>query len=536
MTLPVNIITWVVAALPIIVLLVLMVKFQWGVSKAAPVALVIAGIAALVLFKSPLSLVLLESGKGLWNAFTVLIVIWPAILIYEVTHEAKAFDVFRSGIRNLSPNELLQVLAIGWVFVSFLQGITGFGVPVAVGAPLLVGMGVMPIAAVIIALIGHAWANTFGTLSVAWEALVQQTGLAGTPLFAETALWAAIFIWIFNLATGIAISWLYGRKEGVRVGLPAVLIISLIHGGGQLLLSQINTTIAAFVPACVALGAIFLLGRMPRYRKEWRIEDSKVMDRALIAQEKQESGSSGMGLGQAFFPYFALIFVTLIVLLIPPVKGLFGRVSLGFSFQETATGYGVINQAQTIYSPFKPFIHAGVFLFVSAIAGYIYFRLIGHMPGGSFGKVIKRTARKTLPATIGIVALIIMSKIMSGTGQTAVLAMGTANITGQFFPLLSPAIGILGSFMTSSNLASNILFGQFQQTTSEILNLNQATILAAQTTGGAMGNTICPGNIILATTTTGIPGKEGIILKRILPITLSVALLIGIIVFLVNLL
>lgn len=535
MTLPVNLITWIVAALPIIVLLVLMVKFQWGASRAAPVSLAIAAIAALTLFRAPGNLVLLESAKGIWNAFTVLIVIWPAIMIYEVTHEAKAFDVFRVGIERISPNELLQILTVGWVFVSFLQGITGFGVPVAVGAPLLVGMGVHPLAAVVIALIGHAWANTFGTLAVAWEALVQQTGLAGSALFFPTALWAAFFIWIFNIVTGVAISWLYGRKEAVRVGLPAILTISLIHGGGQMVLSQVNPTIAAFVPACVALGAVFLLSRLPRYRDEWKVEESKVMDRELIAQEEAEAKEVHMTLSQAFFPYFVLIAVTLLILLIGPVKALFGRVTLGFSFPETATAFGVVNPAVSIYSPFRPFIHAGVFLFVAACAGYLYFRSLGQLEAGSMGAVLGRTVQKTLPATIGIVALIVMSKIMSGTGQTDVLAVGTANMTGRFFPLLSPAIGILGSFMTSSNLASNILFGQFQQTTSGLLDLNQASILAAQTTGGAMGNTICPGNIILATTTTGILGQEGIILRRILPITISVAVLIGVIVFSVNL-
>ena len=68
------------------------------------------------------------------------------------------------------------MLAIGWVFVSFLQGITGFGVPIAVGAPLLLGIGLDPLMAVVIPMVGHAWGGTFGTLAVAWEQLVAQTG------------------------------------------------------------------------------------------------------------------------------------------------------------------------------------------------------------------------------------------------------------------------------------------------------------------------------------------------------------------------
>jgi lactate permease len=115
---------------------------------------------------------------------------------------------------------------------------------------LLVGIGVTPIWAVLIPLIGHAWANTFGTLAVAWDALVLQTNLAADPaLLLQTALWAASFIWVWNFITGIAISWIYGKKEGLIRGLPVVIVISLIQGGGQLLLSQVNQTLAAFIPA-----------------------------------------------------------------------------------------------------------------------------------------------------------------------------------------------------------------------------------------------------------------------------------------------
>jgi lactate permease len=95
-------------------------------------------------------------------------------------------------------------------------------------------------------------------------------------------------------------------------------------------------------------------------------------------------------------------------------------------------------------------------------------------------------------------------------------------------------IGILGSFVTSSNLASNILFAEFQQTTSEVLSLYKPSILAAQTAGGAMGNTLAPGNVLLGTTTAGILGKEGQLLAMIIPITLSIAGIIGLILLLIN--
>ncbi len=190
MNIPINLFMWIMAFLPIIVLLILMIKFNWGATEAAPVGLMITIVTGLVFFKANIRLIASESAKGVWNALIILIIVWTAILMYQVGDEAKAFLVIRNGMRKLLPNELLLVLAMGWIFESFLQGITGFGVPVAVGAPLLIGIGVKPMWAVIIPLLGQAWGNTFGTLGAAWDSLAMSAGLsAGSKEYLVTAMW-----------------------------------------------------------------------------------------------------------------------------------------------------------------------------------------------------------------------------------------------------------------------------------------------------------------------------------------------------------
>ena len=99
-------------------------------------------------------------------------------------------------------------------FESFLQGITGFGVPVAVGAPLLIGIGVKPLWAVIIPLIGQAWGNTFGTLGAAWDSLAMSAGLAvGSSEYLTTAMWTAFFLFIWTAIGGFATCWFYGKGK-----------------------------------------------------------------------------------------------------------------------------------------------------------------------------------------------------------------------------------------------------------------------------------------------------------------------------------
>ena len=155
MNIPLNFTMWILAFLPIIVLLVLMIKFNWGATEAAAVGLIITIITGMTAYKADIRLIASDSAKGIWSALIILIIVWTAILMYQVGDEAKAFLVIRNGMRKLLPNELLLVMAMGWIFVSFLQGITGFGVPVAVGAPLLIGIGVSPLWAVIIPLLGQ---------------------------------------------------------------------------------------------------------------------------------------------------------------------------------------------------------------------------------------------------------------------------------------------------------------------------------------------------------------------------------------------
>ena len=172
-----------------------------------------------------------------------------------------------------------------------------------------------------------------------------------------------------------------------------------------------------------------------------------------------------------------------------------------------------------------------MFLFLSAIIGFVYFRSHGWIQKGRGKAVVLRSLKKTIPSAIAVVGFLLMSRVMSSTGQTDVLAQGVAMVLGRGYALLAPVVGMLGSFMTSSNMASNILFGKFQLTTANLLGVDAAMILGAQTAGGAIGGAICPGNIILGTTTAGILGQEGNVLKRILPLTISAAVCVGVILF-----
>ena len=531
MNIPVTPFMWIMAVLPICLLLVLMVGLRWGAMKAAPFGVAVTVFTGVVFYKADLMLIALESAKGAWSAMIILIIVWTAVLLYQVGNEANAYRVIRDGMKRLLPNELLLILALGWIFESFLQGITGFGVPVAVGAPLLIGLGVKPLWAVIIPLMGQSWGNTYGTLGAAWDALTMTSGMTvGSEQYLATAFLAALLLWIWNAAIGLSICWFYGKGSGLKKGLPAVLVLSTLQGGGELLMTQINTTVACFIPACLSLFGILILGRTGLYGKPWSLEDSRIMERREPAEEDESEGSR-MSLLQAILPYILLSAITLVVLMVGPVKNLLGSFKLSFSFPETVTGYGFVNEASEQFSPLSPFTHASMFLLISSLAGLFYYRTCGFIGEGGAKRVFQRTAKMARPSSIAVLALVIMSKIMSGTGQTVVLANGIAATLGNAYVALAPFIGMLGSFMTGSNMSSNILFGSFQTATAEILGVNNSMILGAQTAGGSIGSAISPSNIVLGTTTANILGREGDVLKRTGSIVIPMALVMGMIVF-----
>lgn len=521
--LPITLANWLLALVPIIVLLILLVVLRWTAAQAGAVGFFTAALIAWLVFQSDTGVLAVATGKGVWDGVFILLVVWPALMLYEVSDKAGAFDVLRKGITKFTESKLMLTLAFGWVFVCFLQGIAGFGTPIAIVAPLLVGLGMRPVMAVAIPLIGHSFANMFGTLAVGWLATLQVVELNNQQ---ATALETAALLWIPNLLSGLAIAWMYGRGKGVMKALPVIGVITLIHGGGQLALAGVNPIISNFIPTTVALGAILALMRIPAYNKPDDIETDIFEDSG--GKTEDEDGPE-YSLTLAMSPYFVLIAVSLLVLVVPPVNEYLGRFGIGLPFPAVETGYGVAQAAEENYGDIEIFTHPGLLLLFSAAAGYAIFRAKGLYKEG-FGKnAWSGLVGNALPASVAVLGFLTLSTIMDHSGMTTVLAQGIADVAPPMvYAFAANWIGILGAFMTSSNTASNILFGPLQSEAASAAALNQSAIIGAQSTGGAIGNAIAPANVVLGTGTAKISGQEGAVLRKTLPYAAAAAVLVGI--------
>ena len=519
---PITIGMLLVALAPILVLLVLMLVVKMGASTAAPISLGVALVGAAIFYKATPGMLLLEALKGMWGSLTVILVVFTALLLYEVSNQANAFATIQPAITKMAPNELVRILGIGLVFVSFLQGVTGFGVPVAVCAPLLLSIGVKPLWAVIIPLLGHAWAGTFGTLALAWEALIVQAGVTDDAVVLSTALFSTMFLFAINFVFSFAICFAYGRWQGLKKGAVPVMVLTTLQGGGQILFSQFNQTLACFLPTCFALLGFLVLGRI--YKTPWVYENSPVMDREHTGETEIKPGS--MKLGETFLPYVIMTGITLLVLL-SPLKNILGIFKVGFAFPETSTGFMHVNPAFETYAPFSPLTHASFFLLLSALISFFYYKKRSYIKSGAGKEVLHRALKKAIPSSIAVICLMTMARVMGGSGQIMVMATFTSAALQSNYAIFAPLIGLLGTFITSSNMSSNVLFAEFQMQTSQILSLNPAVILGAQTGAGSIGTAISPGNVVLGATTAGILGSEGKILRIILPLALGLTILFG---------
>lgn len=523
MNIPLTLGTWIAAALPIATLLILLVRYNWSVVRASAVSAGLSIAAAAFVFQAPWNLVADQSLKGAWNSLSIIAVIFPAILIYEIGAKSDAFHAIQNSITALIPDKLLQVLALGWCFSSFLQGPSGFGVPVAVTAPLLVGIGVKPLWAVFIPVLAHAWGTTFGTLAMAWEALPQQVALDAVSI-SRMALWSAVFTGILNVLSGVLICWFYAGKRGMRHGANAVFVLGLTMAGGQVVVAQFTPALAAVIPSTIALGVVFWLARQAPYR------DGNAPESGITVAATAGNASAKIGFHQALLPYYLLVGISLFVLLSPPVRDYLGQWKMGFAFAQARTGYGFTTQASDMYGPTAWLTHSGFFLLVSAMISMVYYLKIRVLLLSDASHILRRSAHKFVPAAVSVVLLLVTSKVMSGSGQISVLAGATASVTGSLYGFISPAVGALGAFMSSSNVSSNILFAKFQSTMAALTGYDQVMLLAAQTSGGAIGTILAPSKILLGTTTVGITGTEGQIINKLLPPTIAVGLIIGLIV------
>jgi lactate permease len=485
-------IDWLLACFPILTVLILMLRFRWSGARAGALGWIVAALVATSRFGAGFRVLAYAQLKGLLLTFFVLYITWAALILYRVTDEAGALSAIGAGLPRLTPDRGLQALLLGWIFGAFLQGVSGFGVPVAVVAPLLVGLGFPPVAAVVIASIGHSWAVTFGSLGSSFYALMAATGRSGETL----APWSGVMLGLACLGCGAGTLWAAGGKRALREGLIPLCVIGPAMAGAQFL-AAINGlwSIGGMVGGLVGLAVGVAWAR-------WQTTHSA---------PRSPDHSTNQPLAWALFPYALLIAIVLVAQLVPPARAFLGQVVIRVPFPELTTARGWVTPAGTGRT-INVFGHAGALLIYASLVAYLVFSRQGRYTPGTARRIVRTVIQKAGRSSLGILAMVGMAVTMEHAGMTHLLADGIARLAGPTFPLVAPFIGALGAFMTGSNTNSNVVFGGMQQHVATLVGASPLVILAAQTAGGAVGSMFAPAKVIVGCSTVELGGKESPVL------------------------
>lgn len=524
------------AFIPILFCVVSMIKFNWPAKYALPVTWAMSCLFGLVVWKMPVINIASYSIAGLLNAIDVLITVSGAILVMNTLKQSGAMSVINKGFKSISKDARVQAVIIGFMFVSFLEAAAGFGTPAALAAPLMVSLGFPPLAAACVALICDSVSVCFGAIGTPVTQSIMCLGPAvATESFIETfTLWSAIpqaiISFILPFIVIVVMCKNFSESKSIKPALeilPYILFCSIFFAVPYIFVTKfvgydfpsIIASLCGLIASvvCAKIG-LFVPKNVFTFNDDVKDEDNEKPKMSLL---------------MAWLPY-VVITILLVVTRIPSL----GLKSLLQSENFVLKVNSVFGVANTSYSLKWAYLPGVFFILIGVITFFVH-----KMNSTQIKNVFSSTFKQLSGAIITIVFGLALVQILRYSGSNDIADTNMKSMifymaeilskTGRgFYTVLSPVIGVLGSFISGSNTVSNTLFTNLQYQAATNLGFNGAHFVALQNVGGSVGNIICINNIVAACATLGISGQEGKIIKiNIVPTLIYVLIVIAIFIF-----
>ncbi len=538
---------------PVLSVLVFLVLMRMPASRAMPISAALTGLVAFFVWKMDGTMLMASVVEGFLSALTPLSIIFGAIFLLNTLKNSGAMDTIRAGFTNISADARVQVIIICWLFGSFIEGSAGFGTPAAIGAPLLVLLGVPPIAAAVVALIADSTSVSFGAIGLpvlfGMDQGLTQGGVSmaaaqiaehGTT-FADYAQFVAMHMITIDLITGSLIplvmvavlTGFFGRNKSFKEGL-AIWKFALFAGLAFTVPAwminfiagpEFPSVIGALIGMAIVIPAAkkgFLLPSQP-----WN--DFADNDKAAApAAQPQAAAAAKTEISQlaAWTPYLVMALLLVLSRTVAPLKSFLLSFNIGGSgLLGTKLGWGF----QTLYAP-------GAFFVAVCILGYFIFK----MKPAAFKLSVTTSCKSMVPTIISLGASVPMVKIFLNSGVNTSglhsmpeqLAELLAHSMGAVWAWVAPVVGIFGAFLSGSATFSNMMFSGLQYGVADNIGMNHALVLALQGIGANAGNMMCVMNVVAAATVVGMAGRESEIIRKTLPVALLYAFTAGTIAFL----
>ncbi|MFI7482193.1 L-lactate permease [Kocuria sp. M1R5S2] len=531
------------ALLPLLLVGVLLAGFRWPAKFAMPVGYLVTVAVALLVWRMSFAGVLAATIEGLIVAVTMLYIVFGALLLLSTLTVGGAMATIRAGFNNISADRRIQAIIIGWLFGSFIEGVSGFGTTAAVVAPLLLAMGFPAMAAVMVGLIVQSTPVSFGAVGTPILVGVAN-GLGGDPAVAErvsvlgltmpefvnsigfyTAAIHAVVGILIPLILVTLLTGFFGPDRRFRDGLavwPFAVYASLAMTVPYVLVARfLGPEFPSMFGGLIGMALVmftsskgflmpqdtFRFGPRASWPGRWM---------GTIEPAEATDVSTHMSVVRAWAPYALMAGLLVATRVVAPLKEWLTGLAIPF---ENILGTEITTTVQPFYLP-------GFVLILASAFAYLLHRMnareVARTIRISAGQ-LAGTAAALLFAVPLVRVLIQSGPALNDSGLSSMpvtLAEGAAAISGGSWPVIAPWIGALGAFVAGSNTISNLTFSQFQYSTGAAIGLDRPElVVAAQAVGGAGGNPIAIHNIVAASATVGLLGREGDLLRKTVIVT-----------------
>ncbi|MFS4506409.1 L-lactate permease [Clavibacter sp. Sh2141] len=536
----------IVAAIPILLFLFCLVVVKLTGLQAAGVALVAEVVVALATFGMPVPAL---AGAGLLGLLSA---IWPiayiilmAVWLYRLAVASGKFDVIRASIAAISPDQRIQVLLISFCFGAFLEGVAGFGVPIAICAAMLVTLGFRPVRAAMISLVANFAAGAYGAVGIPVIVGAQVGGIDVMDLSRDLAL----ILQPVTLLIPFLLVMILDGFRGLRETWPATLVVTLVFSGTQAaVLLFLGPELAAILPGLlgmVALAALRLVwqprhvfhegepraaapargdGAQPAARGGGAAATATLTAPVVMTPTAEPARHTAREVLAAWSPFYVLTVLVFVwstpafkalsapggplawAVVTVPMPGVTGRIT-------TAGGVVVANAWS-----WTPLGATGTAILLAVVITALTSRALTRTV---VLEQLRGTWRDLRMALLLIAAILVLAQIANLSGGSAGIGGALAG-AGAWFPLLAPVIGWVGVFLTGSVVNNNTLFAQLQATTAGRIGVDATLLVAANTAGGAAAKVISPQSIAIAAGAVGLTGRESEILRASIGYSLGI--------------
>ncbi|MCX8132289.1 MAG: L-lactate permease [Clostridia bacterium] len=514
--LPVNIYpAAVIAIVPLLWIFLGMLKFKLPAYKVSLIAVAISILPAVFIWKMPLVYTAQSLLEGIILGFwPILWVVFSAVFTYNLSVRSGAMGKIKTMLSGISPDRRIQALILAFGFGGFLEAAAGFGTAVAIPAGILAALGFEPLFAAIICLVANTIPVAFGAVGIPITTLAEVTKLPVNSLTIYTALQLLPFVLILPAFLVVLTT---GNLKGLK-GVGGISLASgLAFGMGQTLTAWfIGPELSAVIGSLCALGLLIVWIKLLPVKIPWYFpgENCNKIKTTLNIDFVE-------GL-KAWSPYILILVLILVTRMIP--------------FLDFLNHFPFELKQQFYFGPggkpmsFKLITNPGTVIVVSALIGAAF----QGVPVKTMFIVAWATLKQIAKTIATVLSIVSLAKIMGYSGMISSVAAALSNITGGFFPLISPLIGALGTFITGSDTSANVLFGELQKQTALQIDANPSWIAAANASGATAGKMISPQSIAIATTATNLSGSEAKILSKTMKYAAGFVILLGIFVYSIN--